>query len=516
MKWLVNEGVKRYLALRMKRIERYMRQPEASQERWLRRLLDRARHTEFGRRYDFASIRSAQDFARKVPAQDYDAFKDDIARMMRGARDVLWPGEINWYSKSSGTTSDKSKFIPVPYGNMFRCHVAGAWDSVALLYANKPDMQAFCRKHLIVPGSFQPLPDYPKTNVGDVSALLIQHMPAIGKMFYTPDFQTVLQPNFEDKLHKIADITSRRDDIALFGGVPTWLIVLFRMILEKTGKKNMLEVWPHLQAYMHGGVGFEPYRQTFRDLIPSDRFVYQEIYNASEGYFGAQCDLKRNEMLLLADNGVFYEFVPMEEWGKEHPRTLTLTEVQLGQVYAVMISANNGLWRYLPGDTLIFTSKYPFCFQIAGRTKQFINAFGEEVMVGDTDKALAEACRQMNAVVAEYTAAPLYFSNGKSKGGHEWVVEFEKEPLDLEQFNQILDESLQRINSDYEAKRFKSMALDRLRLHSVPKGTFLRWMRARGKFGNQNKVPRLANHRHFVEEVVRLAAEGQALPNSPA
>ena len=242
-------------------------------------------------------------------------------------------------------------------------------------------------------------------------------------------------------------------------------------------------------------------------MIPSDNFAYQEIYNASEGYVGAQCDLAKSDMLLLADNGVFYEFVPMEEWEKDHPKTVTMGDVEIGKVYAVLISSNNGLWRYQPGDTVCFTRKHPHCFQISGRTKQFINAFGEEVMVGDTDKALAETCRQLNAVVSEYTAGPVYFGRGKNKGGHEWIIEFEKAPSDLERFNQVLDENLQRINSDYEAKRYKGMALDRLRLHPVPKGTFLRWMRARGKFGNQNKVPRLANHRQYVEEVVRFTEE---------
>jgi len=284
--------------------------------------------------------------------------------------------------------------------------------------------------------------------------------------------------------------------------------VLFRMILEKTGKSNILEVWPHLQAYMHGGVGFEPHRQKFHALIPSDNFVYQEIYNASEGYFGAQCDLGVHDMLLFADNGIFYEFLPIEELDKEFPRTVTLADVEIGKNYAMLITTNSGLWRYMPGDTLIFTRKNPHCFLITGRTKQFINAFGEEVMVGDTDKALAETCRQMDVVVNEYTAAPVYFGeNNRSKGGHEWVVEFEKEPGDLAQFNQLLDETLQRINSDYEAKRFKGLALDQLRLRTVPKGTFMRWMRARGKFGNQNKVPRLANHRQFVEEVLQFTQE---------
>jgi len=507
MKWMVNEAVKRYLKFRMYRIERYMKDPEPFQEHWFRHLLETARSTEFGRAHDFANIRTHAEFARRVPVHDYDCVKPYINRMMHGERDVLWPGEINWYSKSSGTTSDKSKYIPVPPTNLFGNHIAGSWDSMALLYANKPDMEVFRHRNLILSGSFENLKDYPRTRFGDVSAILTYHMPAIGRMFYTPDFKTALEPSFEAKIQRVAEITSKQDDIVMFGGVPTWIIVLFRLILEKTGKQNMLEVWPHLQAYMHGGVGFEPYRQTFRELIPSENFVYQEIYNASEGYFGAQCDLKTNDMLLFADNGVFYEFVPMDEWEKEYPRTVMLPDVEIGKDYAVLISSNNGLWRYQTGDTVIFTRKNPFCFHISGRTKQFINAFGEEVMVGDTDKALAETCRQMNAVVAEYTAAPVYFAGEKGKGGHEWIVEFEKEPADMAQFNQMLDEALQRINSDYEAKRFKGMALECLRLRSVPKGTFMRWMRARGKFGNQNKVPRLANHRQYVEEVLQLAKE---------
>jgi hypothetical protein len=507
MKWLVNELMKQYLGSRMRRIEQYMRNPEEAQERWLRKLLDTARDTEFGRQHGFSDLRNAEDFARQVPISDYDGIKSQIFRMMRGERDVLWPGEVNWYSKSSGTTSDKSKFIPVPESNLRGCHVAGSLDSLALLYHNRPNMEIFRRRNLVMSGSFQALPEYPKTRFGDVSAVLTYHMPAIGRWFYTPDFDVVLQADFEKKIEQVADITSKQDDIVMFGGVPTWIIVLFRLILEKTGKQNMLEIWPHLQAYMHGGVGFEPYRQTFRELIPSDDFVYQEIYNASEGYFGAQCDLDQRDMLLLADNGVFYEFVPMEEWDKEHPRTVSLSDVELGQDYAIVISANNGLWRYQPGDTVVFTRKYPHCFQISGRTKQFINAFGEEVMVGDTDKALAETCRQLDAVVSEYTAAPVYFQGERSKGGHEWIVEFEKEPANLEQFNQVLDETLQRINSDYEAKRFKGLALDRLRLRPVSKGTFHRWMRSRGKFGNQNKVPRLANHRRFVDEIMKFAEE---------
>jgi hypothetical protein len=505
MKKLVNEAVKQYLRLRMLRIERYMQRPEESQEHWLRQLLGTAQNTKFGRKYGFSDLRTADDFAQRVPVQDYDSLKDGISSMMHGERDVLWPGVVNWYSKSSGTTSDKSKFIPVPPDNLSGNHIAGSWDSLALLYNYKPDLEIFCRNNLLLPGSFTTLPEHPATRFGDVSSILIHHMPAIGKWFYLPDFEVALMSNFEEKIKKTAEITAQRDDIAMFGGVPTWLIVLFRQVLDITGKQNLLEVWPNLQAYMHGGVGFEPYRQTFKELIPSDDFTYQEIYNASEGYFGAQCDFDRNDMLLLADNGVFYEFAPMEEWEKDHPKTVTMADVEIGKVYAIIISANNGLWRYQPGDTIVFTRKYPHCFQISGRTKQFINAFGEEVMVGDTDKAVAETCRQTDAIVKDYTAAPVYFSGGKKgKGGHEWAIEFEKSPKDVRHFSQLLDENLQRINSDYEAKRYKSLALEPLLLRAVPQGTFHRWMKANNRVGSQSKVPRLANHRKYIEDVLKF------------
>jgi hypothetical protein len=508
MKWLVNEVMKVTLKMQLQRVERYMQDPGAAQEEWFENLLFAARNTEIGRQYGFEDIKNPAQFAERVPVHDYDALKDRITRMMHGERDVLWPGEITWYSKSSGTTSDKSKYIPVPPSNLEQCHIAGSWDAMALLYNHRNDLQIFRRRNLLMPGSFASLPEHPQTRYGDVSAVLTQHMPFVARWFYTPDFETALLPNFEDKIRKVAETCSQQDDIVMFGGVPTWLIVLFRMILERTGKDNLLEVWPHLQAYMHGGVGFAPYRKTFQEFIPDDKFVYQEIYNASEGFFGAQCDFDREDMLLLADNGVFYEFVPMDEWEKAHPRTVLLEDVEIGKSYAILISSNNGLWRYQPGDTVVFTRKYPHCFRISGRTKQFINAFGEEVMVGDTDKALALTCAATDAVVAEYTAGPVYFgSSNNSRGGHEWIIEFTKPPANLDEFAELLDTNLQRINSDYEAKRYKGMALAPLRLRSVPKETFMRWMRERGRVSSQAKVPRLANHRDYIEGI--LAVQNQ-------
>jgi hypothetical protein len=505
MKRFINGAImKPYLSWRMRRIRDYMRYPEKYQEYWFKNILDKCKDTEIGKKYHFREIKTHQQYRERLPLIEYEETKDAISRMMEGEKDVLRPGTINWYSKSSGTTSNKSKYIPVPYENLFRCHIRGSWDSVALLYDNKPDMQIFQRKNLLLPGSFERLPSRPKTAYGDVSAVLTHHMPQIGRMFYVPDFETALQKNFEEKIKKTAEIISKRNDIVMFGGVPTWLLVLFRMVLEHTGKQNLLEVWPHLQAYMHGGVGFSPYRETFRELIPSDQFVYQEIYNASEGYFGAQWNLKEQGILLFADNGMYFEFIPMDEWEKENPTALTMAEVEVGKNYAIVITTNGGLYRYAPGDTVVFVSTYPHAVRISGRTRQFINAFGEEVMIGDTDKALAETCESTHAVVAEYTAGPVYIASGK-KGGHQWVIEFERMPENLAEFNRLLDTNLQRINSDYEAKRYKNLALNQLKLNCVPSGTFHQWLKSKGKVESQAKVPRLANHPKYVEEILQFA-----------
>jgi GH3 auxin-responsive promoter len=504
MSSITNHLTRYYLSLRMRRIERFMREPEIAQQKMFEKLMTRGRHTEFGQKHGFEDIRSMADFARRVPVGDYENHKLDIGRMMRGERDILIPGEVNWYSKSSGTTSDKSKFIPAPPLNIYRSHMRASWDSVALMYDMKPDMKIFEKRSLLLPGSYTAFSEYPKTKFGDISAVLTHHMPQIGKMHYAPSREIATLTNFEEKINRTVETCSMQDDIVMFGGVPTWLIVLFRRILEKTGKQNLLEVWPNLQAYMHGGVGFDPYRKTFQELIPSDSFIYQEIYNASEGYFGATSDLSDRSMLLFIDHGVFYEFIPITELDKSDPKTLTLMEVDLDENYALVITSTNGLMRYMPGDTVMFTSKSPYKFKITGRTRQFINAFGEEVMISDTDKAVAQTCEQLDVVVSEYTAGPFYFSGNKGKGGHEWMVEFEKSPTDLARFIQLLDENLQKINSDYEAKRFQSIALDQIRMTVVRSGTFLDWMKWRGKFGNQNKVPRLANDRKTIESLMEF------------
>ncbi|RMG80101.1 MAG: hypothetical protein D6714_15295, partial [Bacteroidetes bacterium] len=506
MKKIINKLFKAYYAYRIKHIRHYMKSPHSVQRAVWQKLTESAKNTEWGRRFDYKSLKTPEAFARRVPIQDYDTLKPFIERMMAGERDVLWRGQVRWFSKSSGTTNDKSKFIPVSYENLRQCHIRGTWDTMTFFYDQRPDARMFECKSLLMGGSLEPYAPFPQTMRGDVSAIMIKHMPWVARPFFTPDFETALLPDFGEKIERMAQITSREKDLVMIGGVPTWTVVLFRRVLEITDAAHLLEVWPNLQGYIHGGVSFTPYRQQFEAFLPTDQISYQEIYNASEGYFAAQNDFGEEGMLLLLDNGVYYEFAPMSEWEKPDPVAVPLEEVEIGKTYAIVISTNGGLWRYSPGDTITFLSKYPYKIKVSGRTKQFVNAFGEEVMVENTDKAIAQTCRQTGALVSEYTVAPVYFQ-GTAKGGHEWIVEFEKSPPDLEQFSVLLDQNLQKINSDYEAKRYRNMALERLRLHAVPPGTFYDWLRWKGKFGGQHKVPRLSNDRKYVDEILGFLGE---------
>jgi hypothetical protein len=498
-KW-TNKLFRFYLRQRMRRIRRFMTQPHQAQRAILERLLLTASDTEWGKMFNYKNIRSPRQFAKRVPVQDYESLKPFIDRMMHGEKDVLWNGRVQFFSKSSGTTSAKSKFIPVSSQNLRQCHIRGTWDTMSFFYDQRPDACQFERRSLLMGGSLSRFEPFPKTVFGDVSAVMISQMPWVARPFFTPDFETALLPDFEEKIERMARIVSNQD-VVMIGGVPTWTVVLFRRMLEITGKQHILEVWPNLQGYIHGGVSFTLYRQQFQEFLPSDRISYQEIYNASEGYFAVQNDFGEDGMLLLLDNGTYYEFIPSEEWQKEKPVALPLEKVELGKNYALVISTNAGLWRYAPGDTVMFTSVAPYKIKITGRTRQFINAFGEEVMVENTDRALAETCKATGAVALEYTVAPVFFQ-GDGKGGHEWLIEFEKKPADLPAFSRHLDQNLQCINSDYEAKRFRNMALEPLRLHYLPPGTFHSWMKKRGKFGGQNKVPRLSNGREYVEEIL--------------
>lgn len=501
MKKWINTAFRKYYQYRMKHINYYMQHPHEVQKTVLDNLLSATAHTEWGRQYEYKNIRNGETFAKRVPVNSYEDLKPFIERMMHGEKDVLWSGQVKWFSKSSGTTSDKSKYIPVSNRNLKECHIRGTWDTMTFFYNQRPDARQFECKSLLMGGSLTSFNPYPKTTIGDVSAIMIDHMPIVARPFFTPDFETALLPNFEEKIKRMVEIISKEKDLVMIGGVPSWTVVLLRRVQELTGFKNLLSVWPNMQGYIHGGVSFTPYQKQFQDFFPSDQISYQDIYNASEGYFAAQNDFSSDDMLLLLDNGVYYEFIPMSEWGKDFPKTIPLEEVQIGATYALVISTNSGLWRYQPGDTVTFTSTTPYKIKITGRTKQFINAFGEEVMVENTDKALAATCKELDTLVAEYSVAPIFFK-GASKGGHEWLIEFEKAPISYDLFAECLDRNLQKVNSDYEAKRYQSMALEQLKLHPIPKNTFHDWLKSKGKYGGQHKVPRLSNDRKYVGEIL--------------
>lgn len=492
MKW--------YLGQKLAQIEYFKRHPIEVQERLLLSLIKPNANTEWGRKYNFSKIKSSSQFASNVPIQTYESLSPYIKRMMLGEKNILWSGQVKWFAKSSGTTSDKSKFIPVTRRNIIDCHIRSSRDTMSLLMHNHPETPVFFGKSLIMGGALQSYDAYPKTTYGDISAIMTHHMPFYSRPFYTPDFETALLSEWEEKLERIAQIISKQDLIML-GGVPTWMIVLLRRVLQITGKSHILEVWPRLSAYIHGGVCFEPYREIFKQFIPKEDFIYLETYNASEGYFAVQEKREDEDMLLLLNNGVYYEFLPLAEVGKENPKTIPLSEVQTNVHYAIVVSTSGGLWRYVPGDTIQFKNTQPFKIKVTGRIQQFINTFGEEVIVSNTDQAISETCRMTNSQVREYTMGPIYFSE-QGKGGHEWLVEFEKEPNDIDAFSKLLDLNLQKINSDYEAKRYKNIALNPIKLRKLAAGTFYNWLKSKGKYGGQHKVPRVANHRKYVEEIL--------------
>ncbi len=499
---ITNTLVKPYLKYKYKKLRYTSDHSLVTQHSQFSYLISQLAETSFGQKYGVKEDTDMKSFAQRVPLHHYDDLKPHIQRMMDGDANVLWPGRITMFSKSSGTTSDKSKFIPVSSENLYGNHIKGAWDTLSILYNNYPDVRIFAGKNLIIPGSVQPYPTNPDVIVGDISALMTYHMPMIGRPFFTPDIETALMEDFEAKINLMAS-KLLDEPIVMIGGVPTWNVVLFRKILKLTGKSNLLEVWPDLQAYIHGGVGFAPYRQQFERFIPKDDFIYQEVYNASEGYFATQDQAGDAGLLLLVNNGIYFEFIPIEQLEKDHPAAIPLEQVEKNNTYAIVISTNGGLWRYIVGDLVKFVSVHPYRIVIEGRTAQFINVFGEEVMVANTDKAIADTCRQTQARISNYSVAPIYFEPGQ-KGGHQWLVEFEVEPESIDDFALKLDQNLRKINSDYDAKRYKDMALQPLQLKAIPPGTFVRWLKHRGKLGAQAKVPRLSNDRKIMESILKF------------
>lgn len=488
-----------FIRQRMESIQQAARHPIGTQEKLLRELLHSARLTKWGKKFDYASVKTSRQFSERVPLQDYESLKPFIERMMTGEQNVLWHSEITWFAKSSGTTGDRSKFIPVSKEGLNGCHLKGGRDTLAVYCHNHPGTKIFSGRSLLMGGSHQINQFNEDCRYGDVSAVMLQNMPLLAHWLKTPELSVALMDDWEEKLERMAEITLRQN-VTHLAGVPTWTLILLRKILEKTGKQNIADVWRNLELYIHGGVSFTPYREQFRKLIQSENMHYIETYNASEGFFAVQDDALSDDMLLLTDNGVYYEFIAIES-GK----CLPLSEVETGKIYSLVISTSSGLWRYQIGDTVQFTSTNPYKIKIAGRTKHFINVFGEEVMVDNTDRAIAETCKKTGALVCDYTVAPI-FLEGNKKGGHEWLIEFEKAPADLKEFSFLLDESLRSLNSDYDAKRFKDIALQLPVVHSLPQGTFYHWLKSKGKLGGQNKVPRLANDRRLIEEILKFTS----------
>jgi hypothetical protein len=487
---------------RIHQIELFMKYPHEVQQDWFLRLVDTAKNTEWGQAFDYKSIRKIEDFKNRVPIQNYESAKPFIDRLMKGEQNILWPSDIKWFAKSSGTTAGKSKFIPVSAEAMEECHFKGGKDLLSLYCNNNPETQIFSGKGLSLGGSHQLNIGSNDSFYGDISAILLQNLPFWVQMIRTPELSIALMDRWEEKINKMVEATIK-ENVTSLSGVPTWTLVLAKQVLEVTGKKNLLEVWPNLELFIHGAVSFTPYIDQFHALIPSSDFHYVETYNASEGFFGIQDRLNTNDMLLMLDYGVFYEFIPMEEYGKDDPKTIQLADVELDKNYAMVITTNAGLWRYVIGDTIRFTSKHPYRIRVTGRTKLFINAFGEEVIIENTEEAIRIATEKTDCMVRDYTVAPVYFSSGEN-AAHEWLIEFERPPVSLEYFTDVLDNALKSINSDYEAKRYKDMALRLPIVRKLEPGSFYEWLKSKGKLGGQYKVPRLSNDRAVIEDILAV------------
>ncbi len=501
---LLSPAISRLARLRLWKIEHWMQHPEATQYEVFKDLIAAGQYTCFGRKYGFENIFSIKDYKAAVPIHEYEDLKPYIERTMQGEQNLLWNTPINWFAKSSGTTNDKSKYIPISEESLEESHFQGAKDVITLYYNFNPESDLLTGKGLVIGGSHQVNKLNEETQFGDLSAVLMQNTPFWGHWLRTPELSVALLDEWESKIEKLAE-TTILENVTSISGVPTWTLVLIKRILEITCKKTLKEVWPNLELYIHGGVSFTPYREQFQKLI-GGHIHYLDLYNASEGFFAAQDNPYEEGMLLYLNHGIFYEFLPSEEYGKPNAQTLGLDEVSLDKNYALVISTNGGLWRYLVGDTIQFTSLKPYRIKVTGRVRHFINAFGEEVIVENSDKAIAIACEKTGAIVNDYTAAPIYFSENEN-GSHEWLIEFENEPADLNNFTYELDNALKTVNSDYEAKRHKDIALHMPVVRSLQKGIFTEWLRTKGKLGGQHKVPRLSNDRRNIEEILALTQQ---------
>lgn len=497
---ILTKTISLFFLRRQKEIEKFAQDLDSIQRAQLHTLLAKARSTEWGLRYDFKGIRSYEDFRERLPLQTYEDIKPYVTRMINGEENILWPSVTRWYAKSSGTTHDKSKFLPVTPDILKNCHYQGGFDCVAIYLRNTPNSRFFSKKGLILGGSHSASPLNTHAHQGDLSAVLLQNLNPLVNLIRVPQKRIILMDEWESKIQAIVENTWNKDVNSL-SGVPSWMLVLIKSVLKKAGKEYLTDVWPNLEVFFHGGISFEPYRDQYKALIPSERMRYMETYNASEGFFGLQDDPSDPGMLVMPDYGIFYEFIPINEVGKSNPIPLPLEAVETGKNYAMVITTAGGLWRYQIGDTVRFTSLFPHKFVISGRTKHYINAFGEELMVDNADKAIAMTCRQTGARVKEYTVAP-YFMLDKAKGRHQWFIEFEKSPESIASFSTILDKNLQQLNSDYEAKRYKEISLQSLEIIVAHSGAFYAWLKQKGKLGGQHKIPRLSNDRTHLEELL--------------
>ena len=493
---------KPYLSCRVKQISKYAYSTERIQREVLKRLIGTASATEWGIRHSYSAIANYEQFAQSVAVQDYESLKGYIDRMRHGEKDVLWKGGCKWFAKSSGTTNDKSKFIPVTPRGLRNIHYRGATDVVAQYVVNNPSSRIFSGKSLILGGSHAPNYNLPGTLVGDLSAILIENCPSLINKFRVPGKDIALLSDFEEKMDRIATLTSGMN-ITNISGVPSWMMAVLKHMLDITGKEYIDELWPNLEVFFHGGVAFSSYREQYRHLIRNPRMQYMETYNASEGFFAIQNDPSDQAMLLMIDYDVFYEFIPFEELNSPNPTVLPLWEVEVGKNYAMLISTSCGLWRYMLGDTVRFTSKEPYKIVISGRTKHFINAFGEELIIDNAEKGLLKACSATGARILDYTAAPV-FMDENAKCRHQWLIEFSKKPDSVERFAKILDDELQQINSDYEAKRYKNKTMQQLEVVVAREGLFNDWLKGKGKLGGQHKVPRLSNNRQHIDELLLM------------
>jgi hypothetical protein len=493
---LINSIASWILKKRIHQIELFMKYPMEVQEEILFGLLKSAENTVLGKKYDYQSIKNYQTFNERIPVSTYEDLEPIISQTRQGAQNIFWNSSIKYFAKSSGTTNAKSKFIPVSSEALEHNHYKASKDLLCMYLNNNENSQLFTGKSLRLGGSKE-LYENNNTFFGDLSAILIDNMPMWAEFSSTPSNKTSLMSNWETKLPAIIKESSL-ENVTSLAGVPSWMMVLLNKTLEENKKTNILEIWPNVEVYFHGGVSFEPYKEQYKNLFPKAGFQYYEIYNASEGFFALQDQNNVSELLLMLDYGIFYEFIPMDTFGKENQKVIPLSEVELHKNYALVITTNSGLWRYLIGDTIRFTSLQPFRIKVTGRTKHHINVFGEELMVENTDVALAKTCETLHCEVVDYTVAPI-FMNGKEKGAHEWMIEFKKHPDNMANFSALLDKNLQQVNSDYEAKRFNNMTLNPLVLNVARENLFYDWLKQQDKLGGQHKVPRLSNERKFLE-----------------